>query len=232
MSLLIRTDRWQEAGGGFRGSVLLKVAAAVICVGSGLDIASHSILPEDTSAAHPLLALTWTMRIGGLWLLGLAFAWLATSPILSWFGIVTGLLHLAQGTYLLILLFTLGRPPFPPFILSTGLLVSIAAFAVVERNWISRRTAVLLLAPTGLLLLKILLEGINLAPLPAADAPILDAGLRVLQAAAFYELGRSVREEEDTWAENHARDRALDFQDFNNPEHAWNKSEPREATRR
>jgi hypothetical protein len=230
MDRKIRIDHWKEADGGFRSSFLLKAAAVFVVLGAVMDTASKYLLTGTVDAAHPLIVLAWTFWIGGLWILGLGFAWVATGSLLSWFGMVPGLVHLAQGTYFLIILFTFSGPLFPPTLLTIARLLSVLAFAIIERDWIGRRSVVWLLSGTGLQLAKIILRqfGVEQA-LPGSVQPAIDGVILVIQAIAFFHLGRSIRREEDAWARDQVRDRTLDFESFNNPEHEWNKAPSSDA---
>lgn len=216
-------NHWAEIGGGFRGSIMLRLGAVAAATGALINLGSQLL----AGAAGPSLSVTivaWLFYILGLWLLAGGFFLVASQPFFTRFGFLVSTMHAAHGILLLVLLFTFTAVPIPPISVTVGRLLATLIFAFTEREWITQRTQSLLIAAVGLQLLKSV--GRALGYLPEFGMPIdplLDAMLLLFLASVMLHLGTVVRHEEDEWAEMIHETGNADFADFNNPEHEWNK---------
>ncbi len=217
---------WSEIDGGFRSSVMLRLGAVATALGALANLGTQ-LLAGRGDASTPLTIVSWLLFILGLWLLAGGFIWVASNPFLTRFGFLVGTLYALQGVQLLIVLFTFTPATVPPISLTVGRLVATALFVWFERESLSRRTVKLLGAATGLELLKVFVRGMGYLPdLGQPLDPLLDAVLLLFLSAALLHLGTSIRHEEDRWARMIYESGHSDFDDFNNPEHDWNKTQP------
>ena len=140
--------------------------------------------------------------------------------------LVVALMHAAQGVLLLIILFTFKTSPIPPISLTMGRVVALLAFVFIDKNWLTRRSRRMLTYSTGLMLLKISLRALGFMPeMGTPLEPLLDAVLLIYMSVALYHLGTMIKLEENAWAQMIFDAGHADFDDFNNPEHSWNKEE-------
>jgi|GEM_PF-2326044 len=226
MTSLPQIDYWRETNGGLRGSTMIRAGTVVMALAGLSNVIAPYVSSFGVVPYEPAMIAAWLSWILGLWILGAGFAWVGINPFLSRFGIVVGTFHIAQGVYLLVLLFTSARTAVPPVSLSVGRLVAILAFALIERESIGRSTSRLILVATGLALLKVAVRIMTyLPPLSATIWSLADAGMLILLAVTLLRLGTRVRILENSWAEERYRERSAGFVDFNNPEHLWNKAD-------
>jgi hypothetical protein len=218
------SEAWAATLGGFRGSFFLRAGALASAAAALMNLAGEVLLVADPDPFHPAIVAAWLLHIVSLWSLGAGFCWVAAHPFLGRSGFLPGVLHAAQGFYLLVLLFGGAPNVIPPVSLTVGRLIALLAFAALERDELGSRAWLALLATAGLQLGKILLRLGGLLPDWGVPLdPALDTLLLVQLAAGLYYVGQNVQALENAWALASYRPRADDFADFNNPEHEWNK---------
>ena len=215
---------WSAVDGGFRGSVLLRLGAVLSACGALTNMGAE-LLGSAAGASANVTTVAWLIYIAALWLLGSGFLWVGSHPYLTRFGFVVGALHIVQGFYLLVLLFTTAALPVPPVSLTVGRLLATVMFALIEKESLAPRLRLLIGLSAGALLLKATLRAGGIWPaLPGPFSPLIDVVFLLVLAAAMLQLASAVRSEEDTWAKMIYETKNADFADFNNPEHEWNKS--------
>lgn len=210
-----RADLWREAHGGFRGSLLLAGGAALLGVAAALALAALA----GPGAGNGLQVAGWLAYVLGLGVVGLAFAWTCIPGILPRAGLATAVLHVAQGTYLLVILYGRTAATVPPVALTAGRLLGLLVLAVAAAAGLGRRVALVLGAAATIGLGKACLRSLA----PRIDGGVAaDAAVLLLQAAALLLTARRLRRLEDDWARDHHPGGRSDFSEFNNPQHAWN----------
>ena len=218
------TDFWAEASGGVRGSSLLRLGALLMCLAALLNGAGTALQPSQSLLGIRILKVAWLLWIGDLWLVGAGFIWIGLNPVLSRIGLATGLLHLFQGLFLLLTLFANLRLPVTNTALSTGRLLAIVLFAIVERRTLPGRQVAVLILAAGLLQAKLVLRTLTvLREMPEVWLMSLDVLLLLGLGLALLGVAASVRREETWWAEEQYQARATGFSAFNNPQHPWNR---------
>ncbi len=223
-----KTDFWAEADGGFRSSAMMRLGSIVAICAVLFNFAIH-LLAAGGTPSQTAFSIAWLLYMAALWLLAGAFFWVGSQPFLGRSGLVVGLLHGAQAGYLLALLFSQTSASVPPIGLTLLRLLALFGFVWLERNTIDQRTRMFLWSAAGLQLAKVIARSLGLWPdLGPQLNPLLDALTMAPLAVALFQLGKLIRRAEDRWAHEvcHARKSALD--DFNNPEHSWNKEPSRQ----
>jgi len=215
---------WVEIDGGFRGSLLLRLGAIALAIGVLSNLGTQ-LLAGPYGPSLNLTTLSWLLFILGLWLAAGGFTWVGADPFFTRFGFVVGIFHAAQGIQLLVVLFTFTPTTVPPISLTVGRLVSLLLFVWLEKEWLNTRTRSLLAGAVSLQLLKVSLRGLEYLPaLGTPLDPLLDTVLLLAIAAALLQVSSVVRHEENDWAKSVYETGHSDFDDFNNPEHDWNKT--------
>jgi hypothetical protein len=223
MTARVPIDHWREVEAGFRGSVMLRCGALVMAT-AGLVNLGTQLLAGSRAPGQTGTVIAWLLFILGLWLVAGGFSWVASHPFLTRFGFVVGGLHLAQGIYLLVLLFTVTAAAVPPISLTVGRLLATVIFAFLERDWLSWQVRRRLATAAGLLLIKAVARAIGLMPeFGTPLEPLLDAALLLLLTGALLQVAAGIRIQEDAWALIVYEAGHADLGEFNNPEHDWNK---------
>ena len=211
-----RLDHWREAHGGFRGSHMLAGGAGLLAVAAALALAAQAGPGEGPG----LQMAGWLVYVLGLGVVGLAFAWTCIPGILPRAGLATAVLHVAQGTYLLVILYGGSTAVLPPVALTAGRQLALVVLAVSAAAKLGRSVALGLGAAAALGLGKACLRSLA----PGFDGgTIVDAAVLLLLAAALLVTARRLRRLEDEWARDHYPGGRSDFSEFNNPQHDWNR---------
>lgn len=221
------TDFWATVEGGFRGSTMLRAGALLAASGSLTNLGAR-LLANGTAEFQEVTITAWVLYIVGLWILALGFTWVGSHPFLTRFGYILGTLHLLQGTYLLVLLFTPIDAVVPPVSLTVGRLLATILFAFVEKSWLSRQVRDLLAGSAAFILAKSVTRSLGWWPdLGIPLDPLIETVALLALATALLQLAAAVRIEEDKWARKiHVSAHAY-LDDFNNPEHEWNRDADR-----
>lgn len=214
----LRVDEWNEAHGGLRGSVLLRVGTVLAALSLLVETGSRILVPELESGPWGVTAGAWLGWIASLAVLGLGFVWTGMNPVLTRFGLVVGAFHLLHAAFLLVQIFTELELAIPPRSMAAGRLVLVLVFAVQEREYLGRRGTRLLGGAAALVLGKALAAVWGFPPalgtLPEALWDFLPA---LILAAALFHTATLVKRREDAWAEAFLDNRGAGFEDFNNP---------------
>jgi hypothetical protein len=211
-----RPDYWREAHGGFRGSHMLAGGAGLLGVAATLALAAQA----GSGTGSGLQMAGWLVYVLGLGVVGLAFAWTCIPGILPRAGLATAVLHVAQGTYLLVILYGHSTVFLPPVALTAGRQLALVVLAAAAAAKLGQAATLSLGAAAGLGLGKTCLR--SLAPLYDGGVAV-DVALLLLLAAALFVTARRLRRLEDEWAREHHPGGRSDFSEFNNPQHDWNR---------
>lgn len=217
-----KINYWKETRSGIRSSTTMLIGVLLTSASAIFQFGLPYFVSQDAGAGDSLVAGLWLLWILGLWVLGISFIWVGIQPFLSHFGIVVGLFHLVQGTYLLVLLFANSGAMIPPVIISVGRLMSIFLFGFVERGNIGVPLSILVWVSALLQLLKISLR--VLGALPQMSLPVqsaIDTFFLLLVCIALARLGKHLKHRENTWAREKYLTRSSGLADFNNPTHDW-----------
>ncbi|MBU8871123.1 MAG: hypothetical protein KOO60_09715 [Gemmatimonadales bacterium] len=182
-------------------------------------------LPCPITAEFLTPDLSWSFWIASLFILGAGFLWVSSAPSFSNMGLFVALFHVVHALgLLLILIFKWDFGWFPPEFLTIGRLISLLFFAFKEKSAVPAPILVLLGSTAALQVLKINLRVLQIIPeTSAAWLALLDTALLLLMAAAFFMLGVFFLKGEDSWPLEEDIDEDMALEEFNNPEHPWNK---------
>lgn len=226
MSHTTSTDHWAEINGGLRGSLLLRAGALFTILATGQYFASVLLTSPTGQASGKLVASSWLFWIAALWLLAAGFIWVGVQPFLGRFGLATGIFHLLNGVFLLLVLFAGVKPFLPNASLAIGRTLLLLFFVLAEYKHL-KGSHVWILA--GVALLQFLKIGLRISDqLPALSQKYdvgLDSLLLSLLAVAVYLMAGDLHHQENQWARKVASTRAKGLAEFNNPEHDWNRSD-------
>lgn len=218
------TSHWADANGGLRGSTFLAVGAAAYLLAAALHVGARWQAPDTVGLGdHLFLAalLTWNLT---LFLVATGMLWTGIHPFMGRFGIGVGLFIYLQAAYLLFSLIMRAPQVVPPSALTVGRTFLLAAFALVEARNIGRGAALLLGLAAGGQFVRVLLRTLGTwPPLEQPAETILSALFMAATAVALLAVARSVRRQEEQWAQNHTQHQTSRFADFNNPQHDWNR---------
>jgi len=89
-------------------------------------------------AGNGLQVAGWLAYVLGLGVVGLAFAWTCIPGILPRAGLAAAVLHVAQGTYLLVILYGRSAATVPPVALTAGRLLGLLVLAVAAAAGLGR----------------------------------------------------------------------------------------------
>jgi hypothetical protein len=180
-------------------------------------------LPSLGIGGFPSPYLSWSLWIAALLLIGNGFLWIGNAPPHTRMGMVVAAAYMTHGLFLLVMIMGTMAPFIHPDALTIGRLMALLLFAVVERKFLPPVTNLLLVSAAAFQILKVVLR-IQFQPREITTfLALADTGLIVLMAGATYMLGHSVLARENTWQESLLPDGSMSLEDFNNPEHPWNK---------
>ena len=206
----------------YRGSFFLCLGAVVMVLGGLASLLMRLPFPATESFLNPYFS--WSLWIASLLFLGSGFLWVGSAPGFSRMGFLVALFHVAQAISLLMLIIPTGVGRFPPEFLTLGRLVSLLLFTFREKSVLPTPTLVLLGSTSALQILKINLRVLQLLPDGSSTWLILlDTALLLLMAVALFLLGVSLLKGDDSWSLQTESNLAMALEDFNNPEHPWNK---------
>lgn len=180
-------------------------------------------VPSLGGGGFPGPYFSWSMWIASLFLIGTGFLWVGNAPPHTRLGLVVALSYFVQGVLLTVMILG-AMPPFVhPDALTMGRLVALLLFTMTEWKSLPRATAAILATATFLQILKIVVR-LQFQP-RAITTPLalVETGLILLTAIAIYLLGLALLKRDGSWLVSQLPGEPVTLDDFNNPEHPWNK---------
>lgn len=207
----------------YRGSFFLCLGALFMVLGGLTNLSLQlSFLSMGSFLNH---YFAWSLWIVSLLLLGTGFLWVGNVPGFTRLGMLVAVFHVAQALGILLLILPSGLGPFPPEFLTIGRLVTLLLFIFREKSILPPAVLALLGSATTLQILKINLRILQLLPDGSPTwLALLDTALLVMMAGSLYLLGIFLGKEEAYWPVADEIEETMELEDFNNPEHPWNKN--------
>ncbi len=212
---------WAEINGGMRGSTLLRAGAVLSILATG-QLFAAGFLGQSSGI---LINSAWLSWIAALFLLASGFFWIGVHPFLGRFGLGVGVFHFLNGLFLFGVIFAEMNPFLPNASFSIGRTLLLLFFVLIEKKHLRSLSLITLVVAAFLQLMKIGLRLSELLPsLGRIPDSAIDSGLLVLMGVALFLLGGDVKTAENKWAREMLANRATGFNEFNNPEHNWNRA--------
>lgn len=207
----------------YRASFFLRWGAVLTAV-AGL---SHLLanLPAERASGGWMVYLPWSLWVWALLAVGFGFLWIGSAPGYPRLGFLVAAAYVGQAFSLLAILVPMIATYLPHELITAVRLVTLLLFAVQLHRVMPGSGGRLLAVVVAVQLVKVLLRNVGVLPLDHTPPLILaDAVLLWAVAWAIHRVGRRARRGESRWRELHLLDEEMTLEDFNNPEHPWNRN--------